>query len=123
MSPSTLTKPDPLMRLNDVQATAKGPLTGLKTGGEVLVITKQVHHDLGLKQQSAAARAEVKESQYAAALGGVGNFSLTWLYAQDDVFLLRWIERVMEARMLTPDNRRAVRATRIVELVRLLTED
>lgn len=109
--------------LDAVRSTAAGPLVGVNRGAEVLAITKRAHADLGLKQEAAAAQAGVKPSQYSTALSGTGNFGLTWLYAQDDAFLLRWIELVMEYRGLTPDNKRAIRACRIVELVRLLTED
>lgn len=121
--PQTLSKPDALSRLNSIQATSAKPLSRVNSGAEVLRLTREVHHEVGLKQQAAAVLAEAKESQYSAALNGAGvNYALTWLYAQDDAFLLRWIEKVMEHRGLTPENRQAVRAFRIVELVRLLTE-
>ena len=121
--PATLEKTRDLTQLNGVQATSRGPLTGVNRGSDVLAIIKRVHAEMQLKQQSAAAQAGVKESQYSTALNGTGNFGVTWLYAQDDAFLLRFVELLMEARHLTPDNARAVRACRIAELVRLLTED
>lgn len=110
-------------QLSEIKATSQGPLIGVNRGAEVLAITRKVHHELQLKQEAAAAQAGAKPSQYSTAINGTGNFALTWLYAQDDAFLLRWIELVMEARMLTPENKKARRACQIAELVRLLTED
>lgn len=120
---SSMSQRAPLTHLNDVQATSQGPLIGVNRAAEVLAITRRVHHELELKQEAAAAVASVKPSQYSTAINGAGNYAVTWLYAQNDAFLLRWIERVMEARGLTPENKQAIRACRIVELVKLLTED
>lgn len=121
--PATLTKPDALTRLNDVHPSSGGPLIGVNRGHEVLAIIGRVRAELGLKQEGMAAVASVKPSQFSNALNGSGNFAVTWLWAQDDAFLLRFFELAMEARGLTPENKRAQRAFRIAELVRLLTED
>jgi hypothetical protein len=113
----------PLTRLNAVQATSQGPLIGVNRDAEILSILKRVHAELGVKQEGAALQARVKPSQYSNAINGTGNFGMTWWYAQDDAFLLRTFELVMEARGLTPENKRAQRAFKIAELVRLLTEE
>lgn len=120
---STLTQPDALTRLNAVQATSGKPLTGLNRGADILGVIRRVHGEMGVKQQYAAARAGVKESQYSAALSGAGNFSVVWLFAQDLPFLLRFVELAMEQYGLDGTNRKAQRATRIMELIRLLTDE
>lgn len=119
----TMTADSALTRLNDVQATSQGPLISVNRASEVLGIIRRVHHEQGLKQEAAAAQARVKPSQYSLALNGTGNFNVAWLWEQDDAFLLRFFELAMEARGLTPENKRAQRAFKIAELVRLLTED
>lgn len=121
--PQTMPQSDALTRLNAVQATAKGPLTHVHSGHDILGIVQRVHHELRVKQQYAAGRAGVKESQYSAALHGSGNFSIVWLFGQEPAFLLRWFELAMEHYGLDATNKRAVRANRILELMRLLTED
>lgn len=121
--PSTLLKPDLLTHLNSVQATSRGPLTGVNAGSEILHLIRRTLAEVELKHEAAAAFAGVKPSQFSLALAGTGNFGATWLWSQSDVFLLRFVELVMEARGLNPENARAVRACRIVELVRLLTEE
>lgn len=90
---------------------------------EILALIRQALSDVGLKHEAAAAAAHVKPSQFSAALNGQGNFGATWLWAQDDRFLLRLFELVMEARQLTPANQQAVRRRRIVELIDLLLSE
>ncbi len=121
--PATMRSAQPLSRLNDVQATSQGPLIGVNHGAEVLTLISRVRAELGLKQEGMAGQAGVKPSQFSNALNGSGNFAVTWLWAQDNAFLLRFFELAMEARGLTPENKRAQRAFRIAELVRLLTEE
>ena len=69
--------------------------------------------------------AGVPESQYGDGLNGTQNrhYSVLWLWAQSDLFILKFVERLMEARSLTAENKRAVRAFRMLELIKLLTED
>lgn len=126
--PAILTKPDALshlntvqMRMAKVQVDSPEALSGLNRA-EILDLIRQAMTAAGLKQQAAAAAAGVKESQFSAALNGQGNFGARWLWAQDDAFWLAFIALVMEARSLTPENARAVRAGRIAELVKLLLE-
>lgn len=83
----------------------------------------QVHGELRVKQEYAAARARVKPQQYSAALHGSGNFSIVWLFRQELSFLLRFFEVSMEHFGVNPASRQAQRANRIAELVRLLMED
>ena len=119
--PHTMPKAAGLTHLNTVRATSQGPLIALNS--DVLPIIRRVHAELGLKQEAAAALAHVKPSQYSTAINGTGNFAVTWLWAQDNTFWLRFFELVMEHRGLTPENKRAQRAFRIAELVKLLTEE
>jgi hypothetical protein len=90
---------------------------------EILDIIRQTHIDVGLKQEAAARIAGVKPSQYSAAINGQGNFGATWIWAQDDRFILRLLENVMDARQLRPENVKAIQRRRIVELVDLLLRE
>lgn len=117
---------EPVSRLNTVQARmakvhadSREPLIDVNRP-EILSLIRQALADVGLKQEAAAAIAGVKPSQFSAALNGQGNFGATWIWAQDDRFLLRLLELVMDARHLTPASARALRMKRIVELVELL---
>lgn len=121
--PQTMTNTDALTQVNSVHATSRGPLTHVNSDAEVLRIIRRVLAEQELKHEAAARSAGVKPSQFSLALNGTGNFGVTWVYAQSDAFLLRFVELLMETRGLTPENARAVRACRIVELVKLLTED
>lgn len=113
---------DALTGVNSVHATSHPQASGVK-GRELLSIIRQAMAETDLKQQAAAAAADVKESQFSSALNGSGNFGVTWLWAQSDAFLLRFVELLVAARRLTPAASRARRAARIGELVRLLIED
>lgn len=115
-------KGDLLTDLNSVHALSHPPL-GVVNGGEVLAIIRQALAETGLKQDAAAAAAHVKASQFSSALNGRGNFGVTWLWAQPDAFLRRFVDLVIAARGLTPAAARSQRAARIGELVRLLVED
>ncbi len=126
--PATLRNPDPLTRLNSVQGRgikvqvdSRPTLTDLNHA-EILSLIRETLQEVGLKQEAAAAIAGVKPSQFSAALHGQGNFGATWLWAQDDAFLLKLIEKVIAARALTPEQASAVRRQRIVELIGLLLE-
>lgn len=121
--PQTIAASSTETHLNAVKATSHGPLISLNRNAEVLQLIRRVLAEQELKHEAAAREAGVKPSQFSLALNGTGNFGVTWLYAQSDAFLLRFVELLMETRGLTPENQRAVRACRIVELVRLLTED
>ena len=111
-----------LTALNSIHATSHPPL-GVVNGSEVLGLIRQTCAETGLKHQAAAAAARVKESQFSAALNGRGNFAVTWLWAQPDAFLLRFVELLTTARGLTADSSRKQRAARIGELVTLLIEE
>jgi hypothetical protein len=111
-----------LTDLNSVHATSHQPLGGVN-GRELLSIVRQAMVETATKQHAAAAAAQVKESQFSSALNGTGNFGLTWLWAQSDAFLLRFVDLLIAARRLTPAATRARRAARIGELVTLLIED
>lgn len=108
--------------VNSVHAALRAPADGVN-GREVLSIIRQVLAEAGLKQEAAAAAAQVQPSQFSSALHGKGNFAVTWLWAQSDAFLLRFVDLLIAARALTPAAARARRAARIAELVRLLVED
>lgn len=105
-----------------LHAPSPEPLIDVKPSA-ILGLIKQAMTDVGLKQEAAAAIAGVKPSQFSSALNGQGNFGATWLYAQDDRFILRLVELVMETRQLTPENVSAIRRRRIVELLDLLLEE
>ena len=117
--PTTLQTGDALTRLNAVQPRMASALIDVKPG-EILDLIRRAMHDVGLKQEAAAAVAGVKPSQFSAALNGVGNFGASWLWAQDDRFLMRLVELVLDARRLTPANQSVPRRQRIVELIDLL---
>lgn len=127
--PTTMTKDAPLSRLNTVQPrmakihAPDGSALIDVNQPEILPLIRQTLVDVGLKHEAAAAIAGVKASQFSAALNGTGNFAAAWLWAQDDRFLLRFVENVMDARRLTPENAKEVRRRRIVELVDLLTKE
>jgi len=120
--PQTMAQSASLTQLDSIKATSRGPLIDVEAA-TVLGIVQRVHAELRVKQEYAAMRARVKPQQYSAALNGTGNFSIVWLFAQEPAFLLRWFELAMEAYGLDPTNAKAVRALRILELFRLLTED
>ena len=115
-------RPTTLTDLNSVKACSHPPL-GVVNGGEVLGLIRQACDETGLKHHAAAAAANVKASQFSSALNGRGNFAVTWLWAQPDDFLLRFIELLAASRRLTPDASRARRAARIGELVTLLLDE
>jgi hypothetical protein len=115
-------KARPLTAVNSIHAMSHPPL-GVVNGRELLAIIRQALAETGVKQDAAAAAARVKESQFSSALNGRGNFGVTWLWAQPDAFLLRFVELLIAARQLTPSASRARRAARVGELVRLLIEE
>lgn len=91
----------------------------------MLALLRAVHRETDTSQQAGAVTAGVTESQYGDGLNGTQNrhYSVLWLWAQSDLFILKFVERLMEARSLTPENKRAVRAFRMLELIKLITED
>lgn len=127
--PTTLPKPNALSTLNTVQPRMAKVQVDSPTAlidvnqPEILDLIRQALVDCGLKHEAAAAIAGVKPSQFSAALNGEGNFGARWIWAQDDRFILRLLELVMEARNLTPENVRAIQRKRIVELVDLLLRE
>lgn len=90
---------------------------------EILSLIRQTLSDVDLKQEAAAAIAGVKPSQFSEALNGRGNFGVTWLWAQDDRFVARFLELFVEARQLTPESVSLIRRKRIVELIDLLLQE
>ena len=77
----------------------------------------------GATQKAMAISADIEESNLSAGLkGDERRFDIDWLTAQDDAFLVAWIDAVMQMRGLTRETRAAIRAQRIGELVQLLTE-
>lgn len=77
----------------------------------------------GATQKSMAIEAEIEESNLSAGLkGDERRFDIDWLTAQDDAFLVAFIDALMRARGLTRETRAAIRAARIGELVQLLSE-
>lgn len=77
----------------------------------------------GATQKSMAIEADVPEPNLSAGMKGDDRkFDIDWLTAQDDAFLVAWIDTVMRLRGLTRETRAAIRAQRIGELVQLLTE-
>jgi hypothetical protein len=124
--PATMNEPSVRSQLNSIHATSQPPVTATnRRDHPVLLLLRKVHRETDTSQQAGALSAGVPESQYGDGLNGTPNrnYAITWLYAQSDLFVLRFVEGLLEARGLTPDNKRAVRAYRIIELVKLLTED
>jgi len=77
----------------------------------------------GATQKGMAIEAEVEESNLSAGIkGDERKFDIDWLTAQDDAFVVAWIDALMRLRGLTRETRAAVRAARIGELVQLLAE-
>lgn len=116
----------PLRTQLDSVRTPSQPLrTSANREHPILVILRRAHSETSTKQEGAAAAAEVPPSQYGDGLNGAPsrNYAVTWLWAQSDLLLLRFVELLLEARGLTPDNKKAVRANRIIELMRLLTDE
>ena len=104
-----------------IRATASKHRTEPKRK-EILPVIRRAASAVGLSQKAMAQSAECPESEISDALNDRENrrFDAEWLWRQDDAFLLRFVEEVMEARKLTPENVRAIRRKRIIELIELL---
>lgn len=109
-------------RMAKVQADSGAALIDVNQP-EILSLIRQTLSDVDLKQEAAAAIAGVKPSQFSEALNGRGNFGVTWLWAQDDRFVARFLELFVEARQLTPESVSLIRRKRIVELIDLLLQE
>lgn len=111
-------------RLGDFGATS--PLGQIDPNRkEILAIIRRAKDAVGLSQKAMAIAAGVSESELSEALHGRANrrFDAEWLWRQDDLFLLKFVELLMDARALTPENAAAVRRQRIVQLVELLLQE
>jgi hypothetical protein len=122
---ATLEKPSVRGQLNSIHATSQGPLTGVNRDHPMLTLLRSVHRETETSQQAGALSAGVKESQYGDGLNGAQNrnYAITWLWGQTDLFVLKFIEKLLEARNLSPENKKAVRVFRILELIKLITEE
>lgn len=120
---NTMRQPQTLTQLDSIRATQGGPLIDVDRGAEILAILRRTHGELGYKQEVAASRSHLKPQQYSAAINGNGHYSIVWLFQQELPFILRVLELAMEHFGLDATNRKAVRALRILELTRLLTDD
>lgn len=123
-TPAPRTHANALRRtLDEVRATSQPPAKVSEVSAErhiPLGLIRAAATDCELSQKALALNAGCTESEMSDALAGRRNFALAWIWAQDDAFLLRFLELAMQARGLTPDAQKAVRAERIAELVRLL---
>jgi hypothetical protein len=92
---------------------------------EVLDLIRRAMATRDLSQKAFALTAGCLESELSDALRGKDHrrFDAAWLWAQDDDFLLTFIELAQAARQLTPEHKRALRQRRIVELVGLLLSE
>jgi hypothetical protein len=88
-----------------------------------LVLIRQAARDVNLSQKEFALNAGCPESHLSEGLNGVRPMQALWLWLQPDRFLLRLVELLMDARHLTPESVRAIRAARIKELIGLLLEE
>jgi hypothetical protein len=110
--------------LEHVRATSHPPVKASELDRrEVLRLIQQTRLDTGMSQKELALNADVTESEMSEALSGARRFSAEWLWMQPDRFLLKFVDLLMDARHLTPENVRAVRASRIKELIGLLLEE
>lgn len=123
--PQTITQPSVRSQLNSIHATSQGPLIGVNREHPMLTLLRTVHRETETSQQAGALSAGVKESQYGDGLNGAPNrnYAVTWIWGQSDLFVLKFVERLMEARNLSPDNRKAIKAFRMLELIKLIAED
>lgn len=89
---------------------------------EILSVIRRAMAECTLSQKAMALNAGCPESELSEALNGRDNrrFDAQWLWRQDDTFLLRFLELVMEVRELTPADARRVHIQRIKELIGLL---
>lgn len=89
-----------------------------------LEVIRQAMTDKGLTQKSLAITADVAESAVSDALKGMNgrSFSVEWLWAQDDAFVLYVFELAQKQRGFTTDGIRAVKIARIKELLGLILE-
>jgi hypothetical protein len=112
-------------QLNSIRCQpAKVRIAANPTGNaDLLPLIKQAAAETGLSQKAMALNADVGESVLSEALNGRRHFAAEWWWAQPDTFLLKFLELVMEARQLTPENARAVRMARITELIGLLLRE
>lgn len=89
----------------------------------LVAIVQQAMSETGLSQKAFAINAEQSQSVVSEAFNGRRTLALGWLWAQDDVFLLRFFELAMKERRLTPEHASAIRRRRIVELMDLLLQE
>lgn len=92
---------------------------------EILIIVRQTLAETGTSQKKFAKNAGCTESELSEAVNERENrrFDAEWLWKQDDAFLLKFLENVMDARQLTPERVNDVRRARIVELIDLLLRE
>jgi hypothetical protein len=89
----------------------------------LLPLIRQAASETGLSQKAMAINAGIPESVLSEALNSRRNFAAEWWWLQPDSFLLRFLDLVTEARQLTPESARLVRANRIKELIGLLLSE
>jgi hypothetical protein len=125
---SSVSKPDLRTQLNSVRGHSvkvSEPSQGMRTNAnraEFLRLIRLSMKDAGMSQKEMAINAGCTESQLADGLNGVRNFSADWLWEQPNSFWLKLRDHVDAAKGLTVENRRALAAERIGELVKLLIE-
>lgn len=115
---------------------AREQLDGVRAGSSMLRMSAKTDRAsvirllLAVKQKTGtpskviAANAEQSESVISESLSmtGTRNFTLEWLCDQDDVFVLAFVESLMQARGITPESKRAAIAEDIGRLVTRLLE-
>src|ERR1051326_6814701 len=117
----------------------RGPLDGLRAGkanlridaktveniqekGDVRQIARDAMRAIGLSQKAFAINAGQTESVISEALSGTRNLAVEWVYAQEDAYLVEFIDGMERARQLTEEAKGSLRADRIAELVRLILD-
>lgn len=115
----------------------RSDLSGLRAGShmarmavkdrreQVIELVREVMADTGTSQKALALQAGQPESVVCDALSPTGsrNLAAEWLLDQPDAFLLALLDKIRAARGLTEESRRAAKAARIGELVKLLVEE
>jgi predicted XRE-type DNA-binding protein len=89
---------------------------------EFVSLIRAAMKDADMSQKAFALNAGVPESVISDGFNGVRNFAADWLWNQPALFWIRLRDRIDEAKQLSPENNKAIRAARIGELVKLLVE-
>jgi hypothetical protein len=128
---------DPLVRqVNGISAKTTRPRIGTNStpiaeekprNGRTRELVREVIGDLQRSQKQTAIDAGCADSDFSAALNGKQRFDTDWLDAQDDTFVLTFVDKWLRARGLQRESKRAARmklaATLFQTIVDLAEED